>query len=331
LQGDAERAVLSLKTGEQMARAAGVRVIQLVSARSTPITVVPILVNTILGDWDEAEAGQLQIAALTEELRYTPLDRVCANPVVGGHYLERNELGAAKTHLEDAAAFCQAGGDNTPELLCRANLVEVACKTGDLEDAADHLERAWEVFRLSPNWYGLGAEVYHAEGVRATAQQRWPEADAAFQQAVAINQQYHLPYYEARSLLEWGQMYFARNGLGDRDVGIKLLDQAVDIFQRVQAKKMIEKVAALKDGLPAQLPSTYPDGLTRREVEVIRLIAAGKTDREIAGELIISINTVYNHVKNILNKTNVANRTEAASYATRVGLTNAAHTLGDLG
>ncbi len=60
--------------------------------------------------------------------------------------------------------------------------------------------------------------------------------------------------------------------------------------------------------------------MTQREVEVLRLIAAGKPDREIAEELIISVRTVGNHASSILNKTNGANRTEAATYATRQGL-----------
>ncbi len=52
-------------------------------------------------------------------------------------------------------------------------------------------------------------------------------------------------------------------------------------------------------------------------MEVLRLMAAGRTDREIAEELIISVRTVTTHVGNILNKTASANRAEAASYATR--------------
>ena len=52
----------------------------------------------------------------------------------------------------------------------------------------------------------------------------------------------------------------------------------------------------------------YPDGLTQRELDVIRLFAAGRTDREIAGELVISVRTVTTHVGNILNKTGAAHR-----------------------
>lgn len=53
---------------------------------------------------------------------------------------------------------------------------------------------------------------------------------------------------------------------------------------------------------------------------MLQLIAEGKTDREIADKLFISVRTVGYHVGNILNKTAVANRTEAAAYATRHGL-----------
>jgi class 3 adenylate cyclase/DNA-binding CsgD family transcriptional regulator/pimeloyl-ACP methyl ester carboxylesterase len=65
----------------------------------------------------------------------------------------------------------------------------------------------------------------------------------------------------------------------------------------------------------------YPAGLTKRELEVLRLVAAGKSNREIAAELTISTNTVDRHVSNILSKTAAANRAEAAAYAARRGLT----------
>ena len=64
----------------------------------------------------------------------------------------------------------------------------------------------------------------------------------------------------------------------------------------------------------------YRNGLTAREVEVIRLIAAGRSNPQIADELFISVKTVGNHVSNILNKTSLANRAEAAAYAVRQGL-----------
>jgi DNA-binding NarL/FixJ family response regulator len=64
----------------------------------------------------------------------------------------------------------------------------------------------------------------------------------------------------------------------------------------------------------------YPNGLSQREVEVLRLITMGKTNRDIAEDLFISLNTVANHVRNILTKTNASNRAEAAAFAIRHNL-----------
>jgi DNA-binding NarL/FixJ family response regulator len=60
--------------------------------------------------------------------------------------------------------------------------------------------------------------------------------------------------------------------------------------------------------------------LTEREVEVLRLIATGATNREIAGELVISEGTVKNHISNILSRLNLRDRTQAALYAREQGL-----------
>ena len=85
----------------------------------------------------------------------------------------------------------------------------------------------------------------------ATCQRRWEGAEEAFQQAVDINRQYTLPYFEARSLLEWAEMYLTRDQTGDREHGMGLLDQALEIFQRVQASKMVERVLSSKEVLKA--------------------------------------------------------------------------------
>jgi DNA-binding NarL/FixJ family response regulator len=70
---------------------------------------------------------------------------------------------------------------------------------------------------------------------------------------------------------------------------------------------------------PAKV-SVSPGKLSPRELEVLRLIAVGKSNQEIADELAISLRTVAHHVTSILNKTATFNRTEATAYAIRHGL-----------
>jgi DNA-binding NarL/FixJ family response regulator len=66
--------------------------------------------------------------------------------------------------------------------------------------------------------------------------------------------------------------------------------------------------------------ASLPDKLSSREVEVLRLVAQGHSNREIGERLFISGNTVANHVRSVLQKTGTANRAEATAYAARHGL-----------
>jgi DNA-binding NarL/FixJ family response regulator len=105
---------------------------------------------------------------------------------------------------------------------------------------------------------------------------------------------------------------------GDRPQARALLQEAAATAQQLGIHGLGERAGVLLGGLPAA--PAWPAGLTGREVEVLRLIAAGHSNRAIAQALFISPNTVLRHVSNIFAKTGVANRAEAAAYATRQGL-----------
>jgi DNA-binding NarL/FixJ family response regulator len=105
----------------------------------------------------------------------------------------------------------------------------------------------------------------------------------------------------------------AYRALGDREGARLEFDGAHEIFDRLGATPDAARVAALT----AQDGSHATGGLTGREVEVLRLIATGATNRTIATELAISEKTVARHVSNIFTKLDLSSRAAATAYAYR--------------
>ena len=123
-----------------------------------------------------------------------------------------------------------------------------------------------------------------------------------------------MPYDAARARV---QIALACASLGDTDAAGMELDAARTTFERVGARPDLARVAELaQPGRPASL--------TARECEVLRLVAAGRTNREIATELVISEHTVARHVQNIFAKLGVPSRAAATAYAYEHGLVSAA-------
>lgn len=98
-----------------------------------------------------------------------------------------------------------------------------------------------------------------------------------------------------------------------------IVSDALGLTHDCGARDLLERGSASSTGTASK--PTLPDDLTEREVEVLRLVAQGKSNRDISEALFITPNTVANHVKRILSKTGTSNRTEAAAYAKDRGLT----------
>ena len=106
-----------------------------------------------------------------------------------------------------------------------------------------------------------------------------------------------------------------RDGAEDRARAIALPEESLDISTELGMLPLMERIAPLREKADTLAPTTpaYPNGVTEREVEVLRSVASGKSNPEIGGELFISPRTVTTHVSNILNKINAANRAEATA------------------
>jgi DNA-binding NarL/FixJ family response regulator len=109
----------------------------------------------------------------------------------------------------------------------------------------------------------------------------------------------------------------ACRALGDEDTAEMELDAARWVFQELGAAPDLARVQRLST--PAA--STTRGGLSLREAQVLRLVAAGKTNRAIADELFLSEKTVHRHLSNIFTKLEVGSRSAATAYAFRHNLT----------
>jgi DNA-binding CsgD family transcriptional regulator len=121
---------------------------------------------------------------------------------------------------------------------------------------------------------------------------------------------------------DYTEALLERNGPGDHARALTLLEETLNISGALEMQPLYQRVTRLQEraaSRPARGPA-YPGGLTAREVEVLRLIATGKSNREIALELVVTARTVERHVTNIYRKINARNKADATTYALREGL-----------
>jgi DNA-binding NarL/FixJ family response regulator len=153
----------------------------------------------------------------------------------------------------------------------------------------------------------------HAQGAVALAEGDAQAALGALRRALELWQHIEAPYEAARVRVLSG---LACRALGDREGAALELAAARGVFEQLGAAPDIAHVEALARG-------TDPGGshgLTSRELQVLRLVAAGRTNKAIAAELFLSERTVDRHVSNILDKLGVSSRAAATAFAYEHGL-----------
>ena len=204
--------------------------------------------------------------------------------------------------------------------------VEIMLSAGQLDEARG---ASIELAGMAEEHGGeiLGAIAAHARGAVALAEGKDREAVEALRHAFGVWQKADAPYLAARIRVLLGRAYAA---LGDRD-GAEL--------EQSFARKVFEELGALPDlalldassdvSSDAAGESTdsgeglHEHGLSKREIEILRLVAAGKTNKGIARELFVSSRTVDRHLSNIFTKIGVTSRAGATAFAYENGLVGA--------
>jgi ATP/maltotriose-dependent transcriptional regulator MalT len=178
----------------------------------------------------------------------------------------------------------------------------------------------------------MQASLYFADGLMATATANYEIAKCCFEDAVELWTRAGVPFETARARIELARSYLA---LGRIQAAGQQAQRAFDALEQLGALPDCARAAALLRQIESTAhQSTHqeeianPNGtaaLTAREVEVLRLIAAGKSNQEIARQLVISVRTTERHISNIYVKIGAegkAARAIATAYALRHGLTN---------
>jgi DNA-binding CsgD family transcriptional regulator/tetratricopeptide (TPR) repeat protein len=220
-------------------------------------------------------------------------------------------LRLAQGQVDAAALAIRRVADETDVRVARSQVlaafVEIMVAAHDLGAARAAAE---ELAELADE---LGAPLLHAVSGYATGAVLVGEGDAraalvVLRRAWAAWQEVDAPYEAARVRVLIGLVC---QELGDHDTGAVELDAARSVFRQLGAAPDLAQVEALSPTVRSQAPM----GLTGRELEVLALVATGKSNREIAATLVISEHTVARHVQNILAKLGVSSRTAASAFA----------------
>jgi tetratricopeptide (TPR) repeat protein len=202
------------------------------------------------GEWDRAREYLERATSVHQDRNnLAAVDACCL--ALGSLNLEMGNHPKAEELLLKSLGICRNGGNVLFELWVLPVLAELYLKIGKPEKAAEYVDRGFELLKPDKNWYGLPAPMYLAKGMLATAHKDWGTAAESFDKAIQINSQYQLPWDEAKALYERGLMYLAHGRKADREKAHEDLDKALAIFQKVGAKKDVEKVLRKKEMLGA--------------------------------------------------------------------------------
>ncbi|HUG16305.1 MAG TPA: AAA family ATPase [Thermomicrobiales bacterium] len=167
-----------------------------------------------------------------------------------------------------------------------------------------------------------GAIAYYL-GLLSATLGRWDDAERHFQDALTKNERWQQWPYAAHTRHAWADMLLRRGNDADKGRALTLNADALEASGLMGMARLSKLARALQNAAMTDNVNSVAGklhGLSARELDVLRLIVNGRTDREIAGALFISPRTVGSHVGSILAKLGTNSRTEAAARAIREGL-----------
>lgn len=230
---------------------------------------------------------------------------------------QRQKARACMAEQEALLAAVSAG--RLPTLSARGCLALMAVAMGDREWAASYYPDLLAC-QGQHHWFLVDrilGEIALLCGDR-------PAAAGHLAAAEATAQREGLRPELGRSQVAQANLILAQGGPGSAARARSLLGRALALFQELEVAGEVRRIRQRLRDLPPQPgappPVPLPAGLSPREAEVLRLVAAGKNNREIAQELSLSENTVAKHLTAIFNKTATDNRAAAAAFAVRHGL-----------
>jgi DNA-binding CsgD family transcriptional regulator len=238
------------------------------------------------------------------EEAFAKADELAAQPCAGLALLRlaQGRIGAARAIV----ARCV---ENRGLPLARARLLptcaQVAIADGDLVRAAEAVAEL-EIIATEFGTVALVASARSARGRLELAQDDPVAAREALTDALRRWQSLDVPYEVATTRTLLGQ---AQRMAGDHDAAATSFAAAEALFEGIGARLDTTQVRDLTG------KRTRPAGLTEREVEVLQLISAGKTNKDVAAELYLSEKTVSRHLSNIFTKIGVNSRAAATAYA----------------
>jgi DNA-binding NarL/FixJ family response regulator len=195
------------------------------------------------------------------------------------------------------------------------SLLEADPEISVIGEAADGLEAIDEVRRLRPNVVLMDIRMPELDGLSATRQLIAERPDL---RVLALTT-FDLDEYVFEALRAGASGFLLKDAPAEElTTAIHVLARGDALLAPAVTRRIVEAFVSRSEPEPADLPEL--DDLSPREVEVLRLLAAGRSNAQIAGELVVSDATVKTHVSNILAKLRLRDRIHAVIYAYETGL-----------